>query len=164
MGGGVRSVGEAVFFGSFAEAIEDDAGLDDGQFLVAIDGDKAVHVAGVVEDDGDIGALAGEAGSCSARKNGGPGLAAGSQGSLDIGSVAGHDDAHGKLTVVRGIRGVEGPGTEVKADVTTKGALEKGLELSVGGKGLMVKRRLVEQRGKGFGIHGGIVAEIRYSG
>ncbi len=66
MRGGIGSVGEVMHLRRFAEAVEDDAGLNDGEFFSGIDGGELVHVARVIEDHGYIGALAGEAGACAA--------------------------------------------------------------------------------------------------
>ena len=73
-----------------------------------IDGGERVHVARVIEDHGDVDALAGEARARAARQNSGSSCAAGGEGCFDIGSIAGIDDADGELAVVGGVGGVEG--------------------------------------------------------
>ena len=76
VGGGVGGEGEGEFFCGFADAVEDDAGLDvDG----AGDGSTCAHLVHVlreVEDDGEVAALAGERGAGSAREDGGVEFAA----------------------------------------------------------------------------------------
>ncbi len=61
VGGGVGCVGEGEFFGGFADAVEDDAGLDVHGAGDGVDGAHLVHVLREVEDDGEVAALAGEA-------------------------------------------------------------------------------------------------------
>jgi hypothetical protein len=132
-----------VLFGGLAKTVENDAGLDDGQFGSGVYGTEAVHVAGVIENDGDIRALAGEAGAGASGQDGGSGFAAGGESGLDVGGVARHDDAYGKLAVIRRVGGVEGAGGEVEADVAAESGFEEGFKLMVSGKCLMVERRLV---------------------
>jgi hypothetical protein len=76
---GVGGVGQVVELGGLAQAVEDDARLDARQLGGGVDGGEAVHVAGEVEDHGDVGALAGQAGARAARQDGGSGGAAGGQ-------------------------------------------------------------------------------------
>src|ERR1035438_4825228 len=102
VGGGVGSVSEVVALGGTAEGVENDARLDDGELGGGVDGGEAAHVAGVVEDDGHVGALAGEAGAGSAGKDRGSSGATSGQSSLDVGRVAGQNDADGKLAVIGG--------------------------------------------------------------
>ncbi len=71
VGGGVGRVGQVVEFGGVAEAVENDARLDNGDFGGGVNKGQAVHVAGVIEDHRDIGALSGQAGARAARQNGG---------------------------------------------------------------------------------------------
>ena len=84
-------------------------------WLRGIDRGEGVHEARIIEDHGYIGALAGEAGARAARQNGSAGCAAGGQRGLDIGGVAGKDDADGKLAVVGGVGGIEGAGAKIEA-------------------------------------------------
>ena len=56
---------------------------------------------------------------------------------------AGRITPTGKLAVVRRVGGVERAGAEVEADVAAQRGLEQGFEFAVGGKALMVERRLV---------------------
>ncbi len=100
VGGWVGRVGEVVLFGSIAEAVEDDAGLDGRELHLGVDAAESVHVARKIEDHGDIGALAGQAGSGAAGQHGSSGSAACGKGGLDVGCVAGIDDAYGELAVV----------------------------------------------------------------
>ena len=134
-------------------------GSNDGQLGGGIDGGEAVHVARVIEDHGYVGALAGQAGACAARQHGGAGGAAGGQRGLDVGGVAGQDDADGKLAVVGGVGGVEGAGAEVEEDIAAQGGFEAGFQFAMGGEALMFQRRLVGQNGKG--AHAGMVARRR---
>ncbi len=110
VGGGVGCVGEGEFFGGFADAVEDDAGLDVDGAGDGIDGAHLVHVLREVEDDGGVAALAGERGACSAREDGGFEAAADFDGGDDVCFVEGDDEADGDVTVVGGVGGVEGAG------------------------------------------------------
>ena len=156
MGGGIGAVGEVMEFGGVAEAVKHDAGLDAGQLGLGIDGVEPVHVARVVKDDGDVGALAGEGGSGASRQDGGSCGAAGGEGGFNVGGVARVEDADGKLAVVGGVRGVEGAGAEVEEDVAPERGFETRLELAVGGEALMGEGRGVGKNGKS--AHAGMVA------
>ncbi len=156
VGGGVGAIGEVVQLGGLAEAVEDDAGLDGGEFGGGVDGGEAVHVAGEIENHGHVGALAGERGACAAGEDSGSGGAAGGQCGFDVGGVAGIEDADGKLAVVGGVGGVEGAGTEVEEDVAAEGGLEQGFKLAVGGEALVVEGGEVGEDGKS--AHGGRIA------
>jgi len=132
VGCGVGRIGQMEALGGLAEPVEDDAGLHAGQLGIRVDRLQLIHITGVIEDDGDVGALAGEAGSGSAGQNGGSGGAAGGQGGFDIGCVLRQYDADRKLAIVRGVGGVEGARTEIEADLAAKGFLEQRLQLAVG--------------------------------
>jgi len=109
-----------VQLGGLAEAVENNARLDARQLCGGIDGGELVHIAREVEDNSDVSALSGEAGSRSARQDCGSRGATGGQSGLDIGGVAGQNHADGKLTVVRGVGCVKGAGTEIETDVASK--------------------------------------------
>jgi len=149
VGCGIGRVGEVVEFGGVAETVKDDAGLDYGQPGIGINGCEAVHVFGVVEDYRYIGALASETGASAARQDGRSGGAAGGECGLNVGGVAGQNDADGKLTVVGGIGGVESAGTKIETDFATEGFLELGFKLAMGGEALVFKRRQSREYGKG---------------
>jgi hypothetical protein len=133
-----------VLFGGFAEAVEDDAGLDDGELCCRVDGAEPVHVLRVIEDDGYVGALAGERGSATAWENGCTDGAAGCECGFDVGGVKGHDDADGKLTVIRSVGGVEGARAPVEFDFTTEDGAELCFQFAVGGEALVVQRLVIE--------------------
>ena len=156
--GGVGRVVEVMEFGGLAKAVEDDARLDACKLCGWIDGGEGVHVTGIVEDHGHVGALAGQAGSSAARQHGGACGTAGSQGGFDVGGIAGQDDADGELAVVGGIGSVEGAGAEVELDVAAEGGLKQRFELAVSGEALMIERRLVGQNRKRRISHGVMVA------
>ena len=117
-----------------------------------------MHVAGVVEDDGYVGALAGQAGSSAAGQDGGACGTTGGKRGLNVGCIAGQDHADGELAVVGGIGGVEGAGAEVELDVAAEGGLKQRFELAVSGEALMIERRLVGQNRKRRISHGVMVA------
>ena len=154
--GGIGAVGELVELGGVAEAVENDAGLDAGELVCGVERFERVHPARIVEDDGDIGGLAGERGAGSARKDGGSGGAAGGDGGFDVGCVARVEDADGKLAVVGGVGGVERARAAIEENVAAEGGAEARLELAVGGEGLMIERLGVGEDGES--AHGGMVA------
>jgi hypothetical protein len=154
--GGIRAVGEVVEFSGFAEAVEDDARLDDGEAGGGVERGEAVEVAGEVKDDGDVGGLSCDAGTCSTRKDGCADCAACGNGSFDVGSVAGQNDTDGKLTVVGGVGCIKSAGCEIEANFSAEGGFEAGFEIAMGGEVLMIERRLAEkfgdlERGDGHG-------------
>ena len=75
-------------------------------------------MARVVEDHGHVDALAGEAGARAARQNRSARGAAGGQRGLDIGGIAGKNNADGKLAVIGGVGSVEGARAEIEAEET----------------------------------------------
>jgi hypothetical protein len=135
-----------VLFCRFAEAVEDDAGLDYCQLCCRIDRAELVHVLRVIEDDGYVGALAGERGSATAGEDGCADRAAGCERGFDVGGVAGQDDADGKLTVIRGVGGVEGARAHVEFDFATEDGFEARFEFTMGGEALVVERLVIEDR------------------
>ena len=145
--GGVGRIGELVELGGVAEAVENDAGLDAGELVGRVQRFERVHVARVVEDDGDVGGLACEAGAGAAGQNGGSGGATGFEGGYDVGGVARVNDSDGKLAVVGGIGGEEGAGAEVEEDIAADGGTEARLQLAMGGECFMVERCCVGKDG-----------------
>ena len=71
VGCGIGRVGQVVLLGGLAQAVEDDAGIDGGELAFGIERGEPVHVSRVVENDGDVGALAGQAGASAAGQHGG---------------------------------------------------------------------------------------------
>ena len=129
VGGGVGCVGEGEVFGGFADAVEDDAGLDVDGAGDGIDRAHLVHVLGEVEDDGGVAALAGERGSCSAGEDGRVEAAAEGDGGDDVVFVEGDDEADGDVAVVGGVGGVEGAGAGVEADLAADFFAEAGIRV-----------------------------------
>ncbi len=90
MSGRVGCERQLMSFSLIAEGIEDNAGLHPGESLLRVELEDPVHVLGEIEHHGDIAALAGQAGACSARQDWGSVFAAGRHGSHHVGSIAGH--------------------------------------------------------------------------
>jgi hypothetical protein len=67
--GWVGREGEVMKLGSFAHAVEDDTGLDNGEARIGIEREDRPHVVGEIKDDSDVAALSGEAGACTAGEN-----------------------------------------------------------------------------------------------
>ena len=86
-----------------------------------------MHVAGIVEDYGNVCALAGQAGSSAAGQDGGARSTAGCKRGFDVSSIAGQDDTDGELAVIGSVGGVQGSGAEVELDLAAKRGLEQGL-------------------------------------
>jgi len=158
VGGGIGTVGEVVELGGFAQAVEDDAGLNYGEAGSGVERDEAIEVAGEVEDDGDVGGLTGDAGTGPAGKDGGADSSACGDSGFHIGNVAGKDDSYRKLAIVGGIGSVQGAGCKIESDFATKSGLESGFELAMGSKALMIERRLVEKLGNLGRGHGHVVS------
>ncbi len=146
--------------GGVAQAVENNAWLNAGQPRRGIDRVERIHVARIVEDHGHIDALAGEAGARAARQNGSAGGAAGGQSGLNIGRVAGKNDADGKLAVVRGIGSVKGARAKIEADFAAKRFLQQGLKLTVSRKLLMGEWRGIGKDGKRGRAHAAMVARL----
>ena len=149
-------------FGSVAQAVKDDAGLDGGKLLCHVDAVERVHVAGEVKDDGDVDALAGERSSRAAGKNGCAGGAAGGDGGLNVSDAARIDDADGQLAVVGGISREERTRGEVEENIAADGGLKQSLKFAMGGEALVVERRLIGKNLKS--AHEGMVARLAGAG
>ncbi len=81
-------------------------------------------MAGVVEDNGHVNALAGETGSRAARQNGGSRRAAGGQCGFNIRRVAGKDNADWKLAVVGGVGRVKRARAKIEANLAVERFLQ----------------------------------------
>jgi len=103
----IGGVGEVILFRCFAQAVQHNAWLDCREFRGCIDRAECVHVTRKIEDYGDVGALACEAGACSTRQHGCAQCPAGGERGFDVGFVGRVNDADGKLAIIRGIGGVE---------------------------------------------------------
>ena len=101
------------------------ARLDPGQPPLGVDLEDAVEVLREVDHDGDVAALAGEAGAAAARRSGAP-----CRGRLPPSRHVLHasrdDDADRDLAVVRGVGGVERAAAVVEADL----AVDRGRKLA----------------------------------
>ena len=117
-----------------------------------------MHVARVVKDHRNIGALACKAGARAAGQDGGACGPAGCQCSLNIRSIFGQDYPNGELTIVGRVCGVKCPRAEVEADIASNTGLEDGFELAVRCKAFMSQRRLIGEDRKWRGTHGVMVA------
>jgi hypothetical protein len=127
--GGIWPEKEAgLFVGGFAKMIEDAAGLNVAEAALGVDAQDLVHVFRKIHDDGDVAALAGEAGSASAGKNRGIVLAGEANGGFDILNVSGNDDADGGLAVIGAVGGVEGARSLIEADFSIDRLLESAGE------------------------------------
>ena len=67
---GVGGEVQALLVGGVAQIVQHAARLNDAELLVGVDAEDAVHVFGEVHDDGDVTALAAEAGAAAAQENG----------------------------------------------------------------------------------------------
>ena len=143
VGCGIGRVGQVMLFGGLAQAIEDDAGIDGGELAFGVERAEPVHVLRVIENDGDIGALAGQAGASAAGQHGGAEGAAGRERSLHVGGVARQHNADGELAIVGGIGGVERARAHVEADFAADHGLEAGFQFEVRGETLVFERRRI---------------------
>ena len=142
--GRVGRIGKVMKLGGVAQPVKHDAGLDRARAWLR---DRStlsrVHVARKVEDDGHVGALAGEAGAGAARQHRGACRAAGGQGGFNIGGIARQHDADGELAIIRGVRRIEGARAEIEADFAAHLRLEPHLELAMRRKPLMIQCRTI---------------------
>jgi hypothetical protein len=148
--GGIGGKGEVKFFGGVAQAVEDDAGLDAGDAAHGVNLEDAGHVAGKIEHDGDVAALAGERGAAATTEDGSSELAAGGDCGEDIICIAGENHADGDLAVVGAVGRVEGAAAGVETHIAfaaKREAQSLGQTGSVGKRGLWV----------GCGIWGSII-------
>src|SRR5690242_10511040 len=107
-----------MFLGGVAKVVEYDSGLDAGDAAGGIDLEDAMHVAGEIENDRDIAALAGERGSAAAAEKRGAEFAAHGNRGKDIVGIAGKNHANRHLAIIRPVGGVEGAAAVIEADVT----------------------------------------------
>jgi hypothetical protein len=135
---GIGSEGELEFLCRFADAVEDDAGLDVDGASDGINGTHFVHVLREVEDDGGVGALTCERGTGSASEDGSVEAAADFYCGDDVFFIEGKDETDGDVAIVGGVGGVESAGTGVEADFAADFFAESGFELGGGGEGIAV--------------------------
>ena len=154
----IGRVGKLMQLGSVAQAVENDAGFDTSKLGARVNRGERVHVPRVIKDNGDVDALAGEAGARTTRKNGGAGGTAGGQCGLHVGRVARKDDADGELAVVRRVSSVKSARAWIKAHFATKGILQQALKLVVSGKAFMAQWSGVGENGKCGRAHAAMVA------
>ena len=133
-------------FGFGAEGIEDDAGLNAGEFLAGVKLENLIHVLGEIEDDSDVAGLAGQACASAAGENRGTEFSTGGDGGDDVVGIARDHQANGNLTVVGGVGGKEGAAAAVEADFAVDGSLQfdfefAGLREGVNGFGVGARRK-----------------------
>ena len=107
MRGRIRGEGQIMFFRGIAQPVEHDAGLDAGEFLRRVEFQNRVHIFREVHDHGHIAALAGQAGTPSARENRCPHLPACGHGGHHVGLIQRQNQADGHLAVIGSVGGVE---------------------------------------------------------
>src|SRR5204863_7715161 len=106
------------------ELVADDAGLHASRPAFGIGFEDLAHELRVIEDDGDIARLTGQARPASPRQDRGIVLAAGGNHRLDVARVAWQDDADRRLTVVRAVVRVDRAMPRVEAHLAPHLALE----------------------------------------
>ena len=128
-----------VMLGRIAQAVEDDAGLHRGQLGAGIDGIETVHVAGEIEDHGDIGALPRKTGASAAGQHRRPRGATRLQCGFDIGRVPRIDDTDGELSIIRRVRRVECARTKIEQNIAAQRGLELGFQIAMRGEVFVLK-------------------------
>ena len=116
VGGRVGRKGQLDGFRLVAQRVEHHARLHAGESSLRVELEDPIHVLGEIEHHGDIAALAGQAGACSARQNRGAVFAAGRHGSHHVVGIARHDQADGNLAVVRSVGGVHRAAATIETD------------------------------------------------
>ena len=123
---------------------------------------EPVHVPRKIEDDRDVGALAGKAGARAARQHRGAGGAAGGQRGFHVGRVARQRSRRweaGDSSRRRPHRARANPRS--KQHVAAQSRLELRFEFAMGGKALVIEgREVVEDRQRGM-AHSGMLARRR---
>ena len=106
-----------MFFRRIAEMIKNHSGLHSGGTLPGIDFHDLIHVAGEIEYQGDVAALAGERGSRAAAEQRSAVRARERDGGDDVIGVTGKNHADGHLAIVRAVGGIESAAAGIEADV-----------------------------------------------
>ena len=154
VGGGIGGKGQTMFLGGFAHAIEHNAGLDAGLPGVGIQLQDVIEILGKIQHDGDVAALAGEAGAGAAREDGSAECAADGDGCFDVCRVERQHQTDGNLTIIGGVGGIEGATAGVEADFTSHRLTERSLEFAVSEELFMrVRRFLFDQYRKTPSTH-----------
>jgi hypothetical protein len=147
VGGGIGSIRKVVVLRGLAQSVKHYTRLYDREAGCRVEGREPVHVTREVEDYGNVGGLACHAGAGPAGKNGCADGAASGHGCLDIGGVARQNDAHGKLTVVGGIRCGECTRCQIELDLAAKRSFKTRLKLAMSCEALVIERCLAEEFG-----------------
>src|SRR4051812_5303692 len=128
VGGGVRSEGEVVLgLGPVGEVVADHARLHPGVALVGVYLQDLTHILGGVDDYGDVGRLPGEARAAPARHDGCAVPIADLDGRHHVVFVAWDHHPEGRLAVVGGVVGVDGPRSRVEAHLAAHPLAQLGL-------------------------------------
>jgi hypothetical protein len=106
-----------MLFRRYPQRIEDNPRLHARQARLRIKGANKMYILGKIQNHCGIAALAGKARTSAAREQRRAEFAAGRNSENNIFNVAGHDNADGDLAVVGCIRGEQGPGSSIKANI-----------------------------------------------
>ncbi|GHH90768.1 hypothetical protein GCM10017779_12250 [Streptomyces capillispiralis] len=126
MSGGVGAEAQAVRGGGLLEAVEDQAGLDDGRARIGVQGQQTVHVAGEVEHDAGAGRLPGDGRAAAARDHGNAVVPAHRQDRRHVVGVPWRDHAERHPAVVGGVHGGQRPRGRAEVDVAAHGRPQPG--------------------------------------
>jgi hypothetical protein len=128
MGSRLRPVAQLVLAELLVEHVEHDPRLGDAAPVLGIHGDDPVAVLAVVQDDGGVRALAGQARPAAAREQRGLVLAADRHRLRRGVNRARHDDAQGELPEIGGIGRVGAASPRVEADLAVNARSQVALE------------------------------------
>ncbi len=131
---GVRRERHVLPFGGFAHTIENDSGLHACVPGFKVHLEDGVHVAGKVEDDGDVAALAGQAGASAAREQWRIEFAARGNGRRNVCFIQGADNTDRHLPVIGGVRCIEGACASIERHVAAHGAAQFRFQFSMTGE------------------------------
>ena len=116
VGGRIGRKRQLVEFRLPAERVEHHPGLYAGEALLWIELEDPIHVLGEVEHYGDIAALSGQAGACSAGQDRSSVFTASRHGSHDIVGIAGNHQPDGNLAIVRSVGRIHGAAPAIETD------------------------------------------------
>src|SRR5436853_712537 len=103
VGRGIGAKNEPVLFRLHQQFIEHDSRLHSRKLSFCIDLEDAIHVLREINDDGDVTALAGQAGSAATTRDGSAEFSAKGDYRDDVVAIARNDDADRQLPVVRAV-------------------------------------------------------------
>jgi len=115
-------------FGTVAQRVEDDAGLDASVFLLNVKLKNLIHVLREIQNHRDVAGLSGKACARASGENGSAEFSACGDRRDHISGIARNNEADRNLTIIRRVGGIECATAAIEAHFAAHAALQFALE------------------------------------